>query len=329
MKMLHITDTLRKRDDLDKIIAILNLPRPNICTRRGKKVVADDGTIDYSCKGCIAGADKGGPMLSLDSIKGIIDYFKDKYGTIFTTITGKGDPFHPKLVDSSVGILDHSAKRGLIPYVFTAGDHLDDRVIKALVDSKANVMISLLGNPFIDADFFAGKTYPKITDPGFIDPHAIAGSIRKLISAYKDIPTPAGTTRIGMNYVIKPADLKDDSKVKALSMAAADHGIFLICNPYFAPDIDATTTDALAKMAKKYSHFHLTHSTGFDGRCHVGAGSSATVDYDGRLFRCPHMTDGDDGNFTDLIKTGDISKVLAKYIADRKYSCMMRKTRLT
>jgi len=326
-KMLHVTDMLRKRKkDLDSIIAILNLPRPFFCARQGRKVIDTSGKIDVSCKGCIAGKDAYAKApLAIDKIKDAIDYFKANYGTIITTVTGKGDPFHPNVVDDTLGIVRHSAKMGIVPYVFTAGDHLDDRVIGTLADAGANIMISLLGNPFIDAGFFAGKAYPRMNKPGFVDPYTIAANIRKLIKAYRRVPTPAGTSRIGFNYVIKPADLADATKVKGLRDAITDAGLFLICNPYFGHDIDAATTKALRAMAKAYSHFGLTHSTGFDGRCHVGAGSSCTIDYDGRLLRCPHLTTSGDGDFFSLRASGALDGVLKGYMKDRKYSCTVRK----
>jgi hypothetical protein len=123
-----------------------------------------------------------------------------------------------------------------------------------------------------------------------------------------------------MNYVISEEDLKDNGKkIQSLKNAANKNGIFFVCNTNFNG-----FSEEERKLANKYSNFGLEHSTFVDGRCQMGAGSSATVDYDGKLFRCPYMDGNGDGNFVQMSEE-EREKVLRNYINDKDYSCVIRR----
>ena len=81
----------------------------------------------------------------------------------------------------------------------------------------------------------------------------------------------------------------------------------------------------MERLAIEYNNFHLRHSTVVNGQCQVGAGSSATVDFDGELYRCPYMSGKGDGNFIKL-PTEEVKKIIEGYMHNRQYVCVMRRT---
>ena len=182
-------------------------------------------------------------------------------------------------------------QHGIQAYVFTAGNNLDEITCQTLVNSEANIMISLFGNWFIDADFFSGKEYPTAPKP-LQNQAEIAGNLRRLIRTYREHQNQPEeeTTRIGMNYVVSWRDLSDGgAKVRALKQEANDNGIFFVVNTNFQKHPDDETQRLFEQFAHEYSDFHLRHSTAVNGQCQMGAGSSATIDFDGMLLRCPYM----------------------------------------
>jgi len=310
---LEINHKLEKmRDRLDKSIAILNVPVAFRCV--------------HKCKGCIsrkAGREmlkrekKG--ALSGDEISKVMDYFKDKYDTKFITVNGRGDPFHEEIVFDTLERISHAYEHGIQPYIFTAGDSLNGMIPSALSEANANVMISLFGNGFIDADFFKGKTYERAQAER-------AENIRKLIRAMQHpLKQPEeGLTRIGMNYVVREKDLADRNRLVELREAANEYGIFFVCNTDFFIE-DPEIQKKLQELAIENSDFSLVHSTAVDGVCQMGAGSSATIAPNGDLYRCPYMMEGSDGNFADMPEE-ERAKILSRYMNQRKYACVLRKT---
>ncbi len=311
---------------LDNSIAILNLPAANLCEKRAERVSVG-GRSWQACYGCVSQGIPSGDALDIDEIKGIIDFFAEQYGTKFITINGRGDPFHPQLRSDTLEKVRYAQDRwGIQSYVFTAGNNLDERTCETLSDHRANVMMSLFGNRFIDAEFFSGKVYQPSAKP-LQDQLRIATNFRQLISTYAaNSNQPAeGTTRLGMNYVVSRSDLRP-TKLRKLKHAANANGIFFVSNMPFQPIPLHHTQHALECLASHYSDFELRHSTEVNGQCQMGAGSSATVDFDGTLLRCPYMDSSQgDGKFRDLIFSGMIQNVLRRYIADRSFPCVMRK----
>jgi hypothetical protein len=188
-------------------------------------------------------------------------------------------------------------------------------------------MISLFGNRFIDADFFAGKKYLSAPKP-LQNQAEIAANLRRLIEIYSVQPhqPEKGATRIGMNYVVSQDDLNDcGAKLAELKQSANNAGVFFVCNTNFEKHRDEDIQNLLEQMANQYSDFYLRHSTAVNGQCQMGAGSSATVDYDGTLLRCPYMDNSDgDGIFQNLLPQ-QVVEILKIYMNDRQYSCIMRK----
>lgn len=335
-RKLEVTGKLEGLGDLlgrDDFVAMLNLPGANFCEKRAELVQLQDGGLEQACKGCVTQPIKGSERLSLAEIKRVIDYFADNYGTRFITINGRGDPFHPRLKAETLEKISYAASRGMQAYIFTAGNNLDEDTCVALAQYGVNVMISLFGNRFIDAAFFDGKSYavPRRLPQGrgkLQDEHTIAQNLRRLINAYEQSENQPqeGMTRIGMNYVVSESDIADDgAKVRALQAAANRNGIFFVCNTNFLPHADKETQRQMEAIAHTYSDFNIRHTTAVDGQCQMGAGSSATVDYDGELFRCPYMSGKGEGKFhrlTDPLR----QEVIAGYLHDRAYACVMRKT---
>lgn len=315
-RKLEITkklEDLAEIGELDRTIAILNLPDARLCT--------------HGCEGCITQDMRArlGERLSDQKIKEIMDYFTSYYGTKFITVNGRGDPFHPELKEATLEKVRYAYSKGVISYVFTAGDNLDDEVCRTLAGCGANIMISLYGNRFIQPEFFGEAQY-------YGKEGLIAANLRRLIRTYRqhaDQPEE-GNSRIGMNYVVSGRDLADGgAKAKALKQAADDNGLFFIVNTNFQKHPDNLTQRRLEQLAYEHSDFHLRHSTAVNGQCQMGAGSSATVDYDGMLLRCPYMNNNGnsnegDGAFQDL-SVDRIKEVLGKYMKDRSYPCVMRK----
>ena len=292
---LDITLGLENLDlDNSDNIAILNLPGAPFC--------------DHGCYGCVyEKIIEEGPdgVLDNDEIIAVIDHFADNYETRFITINGRGDPFHPKVVESTLEKIRYGYKKGIQAYVFTAGDNLDQRVCETLAEHEVNVMMSLFGNKLIDARFFDGREYQGVTGE-------MASNFRRLIEAY-----PTEVTRLGMNYVVTEKDIKDPRKVMDLKKAAEANGIYFQCNVPFG-----NRNQQLRHFA---TSFGLEHSTFVKGKCQMGAGSSVTVDYDGTLFRCPYQTGNGLGNFFELRETGKLREVLLGL--DRSYVCVVRGTK--
>lgn len=323
---LEITKRLEQLTNLNSIITILNLPAANYCEKRAEMVRLPDGRLEQACRGCITQELGSGERLPIQQIKEVIDFFANKYETQFITINGRGDPLHPKLKKETLGKIEYSTSKGIQSYIFTAGNNLDDETCKFLAEHKVNIMISLFGNKFLDAEFFNRKKYPS-SQPPLQNQAQIAENLRRLIGAYQTSlnQPPEGTTRIGMNYVVSEQDIQDESKLRQLKAAADKNNIFLICNTNFEPNQDIKKQKQLEQLAQKYSSAHLRHSTAIGSQCQMGAGSSATVDYNGTLYRCPYMTGKGDGKFTEMPKA-EIRAVLSGYIKDRDYACVIRKT---
>ncbi|OIO25277.1 hypothetical protein AUJ14_04640 [Candidatus Micrarchaeota archaeon CG1_02_55_22] len=267
--------------------------------------------------------------MSQDEIMEAIDWFAKNYDTRIITVNGRGNPFHPLLKEETLLKIHHAGKLGMKAYVFTASDNLDEELCKELADTGTNVMISLYGNKFIDAGFFSGKEYAPAPAKGLQDEAAIANRLRLLTKAYKESSNqpPEGTTRLAMNYVVGESDLRDESKLRDLSTAASENNVFFVCNTPFVRNKSLEIQNALEELAAQYTHFHLSHSTAVDGQCQMGAGASATVDYNGALYRCPYFAGGGDGNFLEL-SDAQRRTIVGKYLNDRNYACVMRRTPL-
>lgn len=327
-KIIEITAHLNEeKDTLDQRIAILNMPTANFCRKRGE-MVEIGGRLEQACLGCVTQELKSLSRISIEEIKRIIDYFAKNYGTKFITVNGRGDPFEPRLRAETLEKVRYAAERWRIKaYVFTAGNELDLETCRTLVRYDANVMISLFGNRFIDADFFAGKKYAHSVRL-LQDQAEITKRLRMLIQAYKESPNQPKeeTTRIGMNYVVTESDLIDSgAKVKALKEAANRERIFFICNTHFKQDSNLEIQKRLERIAREYSDFHLRHSTAVGDQCQMGAGSSATIDYDGTLLRCPYLDNSQGQGKIKELSEEQRRKVLSGYMADRAFPCVMRK----
>jgi sulfatase maturation enzyme AslB (radical SAM superfamily) len=329
-KKLEITSKLEElghSDSLDSIIAILNLPTANFCEKRGERVLTQDGS-KQSCEGCITQGIKSPNRMAPLLIKKVIEFFAQNYGTRWITINGRGDPFHPELKSETIEKICYARRQWDIgSYVFTAGNNLDEATCRILAEHGVNVMISLFGNQFINADFFYGKKYFKREKP-FQDEAEIAKNLRRLISTYKESSNQpkSGTTRIGMNYVVSPSDLDDKhQKLKELKAAANEQDLFFACNTPFSPHQEEAIQLELESLAREYSNFHQRHTTAVNDQCQMGAGSSATVDFDGTLLRCPYMDNQKqgDGKIHDLTES-KLKKVLSFYMQDRSLPCVMR-----
>lgn len=215
-------------------------------------------------------------------------------------------------------------------FIFTAGNNLDgnieEKTCKILVESGANVIWSLFGNGFIDSDFFDGREYPS-AQPPIQDQRKIAENMRRLISAYNDFDDQPeeGTTRIGISYVISKKDLDEDcAKIKRLKQACNENGIFFNCNTNFHSHPNPDIQRRLEEASVKYTDFGLKNTTTVNGYCQMGAGSSATVDHDGTLLRCPYM-DRSQGEGNILVHDRPfITDILRKFMTERTLPCVIR-----
>lgn len=314
---------------LDDRVAILNLPTANFCEKRAEQVLVG-GRPQQACMGCITQQLKTPDRILINEVREIIDYFAESHNTRFITVNGRGDPLHPALSAETKEKIRHAYERwGIQSYVFTAGNNLNEETCTFLAQYKVNVMMSLFGNQFIDTEFFQGKEYSHEEKP-LQDKAEIAANFRRLINAYKQSSTPPenGLTRLGMNYVISERDLADHGmKASALKEAANANGVFFICNTPFQKNSDTAVQQQLEELANQCSDFNLRHSTFVNGQCQMGAGSSATVDFDGTLLRCPYMESSQgDGKFIEL-PIAERKRILAEYLADKAYPCVMRKYR--
>ncbi len=311
---LEITHKLElMRDKLPRSIAIVNIPVAFHCT--------------HMCKGCISRSSgrelikkERKEKLPREEIRKVIDHFKNKYDTKFITVNGRGDPFHPEIVEDTNNRIIHAHRDGMLSYIFTAGDHVEGSIHNLLSEFNTNVMISLFGNGFIDADFFSRKEYSGRRAE-------IAKNLRTLIRTFQRSSRQPreGLTRIGMNYVVRETDLKDRNRLAELREAANENGIFFICNTDFFPHEEPEIRERIRKLATENNDFNLVHSTAIDGVCQMGAGSSATIAPNGELYRCPYMNEGSDGYFTEMSEE-QRAKILIEYMNQRKYACVLRKT---
>ncbi len=329
-RMLEITYLLQQnKETLAERVAVLNLPTANFCKKRAELVRNSAGALEQACYGCITQQIPRGERMSLPQIKEIIDYFAREHQTMFITINGRGDPFHPALAHETREKIRYAAERWDIQaYVFTAGSHLTTDLCSFLAESNTNVMISLYGNRFIDANFFRGKQYSSAQKP-LQNEAEIAYNLRRLIETYTEgtlfAQTEGNTTRLGMNYVVSEDDLRDKQKKLAeLKRAANAAGLFFICNTPFTAHSRPEIQQQLEHVANQYSNFHLRHSTAVEGQCQMGAGSAVTVDYDGTLLRCPYMhTSHGNGKFFELSRE-ERKSIIQEYYEDRKFPCVMR-----
>ena len=330
--MEHKLEITKKLEDLgdqldsDDFVAILNLPDANLCSKRGEFVLRES-SLEQACKGCVTQSIKMDSRLSQEEVKEVIDYFAKNYGTKFITINGRGEVFHSHLREMSLWKIKYADSKGIQSYIFTPGNDLDEQTCITLAERNVNVMISLYGNRFIDADFFEGRAYPEAQRP--IQNQAdIARQLRDLIRAFRESPNQPeqGTTRLGMNYVVDERDLVDGAtKVKRMKEAVNRNGIFFVCNTDFYPHPNPETQRQLRMLSKEYTDFHISHSTGVGGQCQMGAGSAVTIDFNGDLYRCPYMSGGGNGKFQSM---SDFKRreVIGKYLKDRAYSCGFRRT---
>ena len=314
-------------------IAILNLPTANLCGKRAERIILGQQAVQ-ACMGCITQKSTPAKRLPIEKIKSIIDDFSKKYDPLFITINGRGDPFYPSLKDETIEKIRYAYdSHGIKTYVFTACDNLDQTTCEFLVEHETNVMISLYGNQFIDANFFKSKEYTKELTQ---DRPRIAENLRRLINTYQesDCQPEAGTTRLGMNYVVTHVEMSgnmlwsdivdEGKKVKALKEAANENGIFFVVNTPFIPNKNPTIQQQLETLVYQFSDFHLRHSTVVNGECQMGAGSGITVDCDGMLLRCPYMDNSQGvGKYFEL-STERCDELIRQFMTDRKYVCVMR-----
>jgi len=313
-KKLEVTRSLERQaerrrhslGDAEPAVDMLNLPAAFLCER--------------SCAGCIANHDDIAKKEMLGrlprwSLYDVISLFAKRFGTRHITINGRGDPLHPLIRNETLGKINYAFTLGLGAYLFTSGSNLDIKACRLLAAHKTNVMISLFGNRFIDAGFFEGKRYEG-------EKGRIAANIRMLMHAYKATDEPGdGLTRIGMNYVVQESDLERSGRLRKLHEAAADNGIFFICNTSFSE-----RCDTLREFARENSDFSLPHSTAVDGICQMGAGASITVAANGDIYRCPYMLEGSDGNIRGMTEEG-IRAIIARHRAGDGFACTLRKTK--
>ncbi|PIN93619.1 hypothetical protein COU54_02355 [Candidatus Pacearchaeota archaeon CG10_big_fil_rev_8_21_14_0_10_31_24] len=328
---LEITKKLEDMDaegTLDSSVAILNLPSANYCEKRVERVEVSGG-LQQSCLGCVTQKIKTDSALGIDEIKKSIDHFAKEFSTKFITINGRGDPLNPKVRDDNLEKIRYAhEKYDIKAYLFTAGNNLDDSVCQTLADCEVNVMMSLFGNRFIHSDFFSGRDYPSVQRP-LQNQKDIASNFRRLISVYKnhEKQPEIGTTRLGMNYVISTKDLEEsEHTLRELKESVNRNRIFFVCNTSFLKNENLEVQNELSVKAQQYTDFNLRHSTAVKGQCQMGAGSSATLDYDGMLLRCPYMDNKTQGNgkFSDLTDA-ERRNVIQSYMKDREFPCVMRK----
>ncbi len=317
-------EDLGEKLDRKDFVAILNLPDANLCEKRAEVVIGESGELEQACLGCITQGIVVSEMLSMSDIKSVIVFFADNYGTKFITINGRGDPLHPKLRERTLEKIRYAAEKGIQSYIFTAGQNLDWITCRILADYGVTVMMSLFGNKFIDADFFDGKEYSEAE--GRLQNQAkIAENFRRLIKIYREHTNQPEkrTSRLGMNYVVSERDILDGAeKLRKLREAAHKNGIVLIVSTNFEPHPDTEIQKKLVQLVRQNTD--TVYSTGVGGQCQMGAGSSATVDFNGQMYRCPYMRCRREGNFLRL--TEDKRKeVIAKYLQSRDYACVVRR----
>ncbi|MBI2572331.1 hypothetical protein HYV86_00565 [Candidatus Woesearchaeota archaeon] len=334
------------RLDLNQLPYILNLPDVNVCEKRSQYVFENDKKVQ-ACRGCVtspfAGDDR---ILSLDQSIMILDFAKEHFDIGWITINGYGDPLSGAVMPDgntikqrTIAKIQHAARLGVRSYVFNAGDNLDPQTADIFVENGVNVMWSLFGNKFVDADFFGGREYDEpLQLRGTAqqqNPARIAANLRDFISTMnrKAHSPKDGITRLGMNYVFTEHDRENPQRVERLSQAAQEHGIAFMCNTPFG------TTDIILKQAaKQYVPNQRSHSTsvyvpslGME-QCQMGAGAVITVGAYGNIGQCPYVAPHQDlqqnGNI--VLKNGGINLQLLENITrhlNREYLCLPRGTR--
>ena len=322
-KKLEITKRLEKivkpnkniwlSSKLDAPVAILNLPAVYACGKGCAGCIMDDGSIML---------DEIETKLPIHVILEQISYFARAHDTRFITINGRGDPFHSLVKNETIEKIECAYANAMQAYVFTAGDSLNPELSKFLADHTANVMISLMGNDFIDSGFFEKKQYDGRDAE-------TAGNLRTLIRTYRESdqqPQP-DATRVGMNYVVSEEDLISPNKLRELRKAANENGIFFVSNLNFWPESDQDIREKLREFAIENSDFGLSHSTAVNGVCQMGAGSSITIAANGDIYRCPYMLKGKHGNISNMT-SGDVRDLILRYQKDPRYACVVRKTKI-
>src|SRR3989338_1989630 len=353
-------EELAERLDDPGFVAILNLPDVNLCDKRAE-FVQRDGVLEQACMGCVSQFIKIRSMISTEQVHEAIDYFAENYGTRWISVNGRGDPFHPFLVDRTLDKVTYTASKGIGSYVFYPGTDVGQDVYQTLADNGANVMISLLGNDFIEGDFCEGREYrtpveelngllresanpeklERLLKKGLVqDKTQIARSIRELIRTYREHPNQPedGTTRLGMNYVVSEKDLADSGrKISYLKEMANRNGIAFFCNNDFESHQDTETQRRLVETARRFS----SHSTSVRGQCQMGAGSSVVVDHNGGMPRCPYQSEEGNPSFFKVPGTTDTDpmyrqlldnqrrRIIYNHLTNRGYSCVVRGTLLS
>jgi MoaA/NifB/PqqE/SkfB family radical SAM enzyme len=329
---LEITKELKdlaKKGKLDNSVAILNMPAANECEKRKQLIMAPSGELVPACGICVTQLILDKNRISPNQIRQVIDYFAQNHETKFITIPGEGNPLHPKVKQETLDKIRYASSKGIQAYTFNAGNGLDEKTCQILADNKTNVMMSLRGNPFIDADFFRGKQYPSST--GKLQNQArIAEMFRRLIKTYQDNSNQPeqGTTRLGMNYTVTEIDLRDNGrKLTDLRKAAEDNGIFVVANTEFDLYSNPQTNQ---ETKKRLGALTFGHSTSVNGVCQMGAGWSITISPEGYILRCPYLgKEMSRGNLFTKSKELDynlIERVLGEFKTERKYACVLRQT---
>jgi hypothetical protein len=212
-----------------------------------------------------------------------------------------------------------ASELGIQALLFTSGDHVDPELAASLARHRSNLVVSLFGNPFVDADFLADHT----VHPAFSEP--AARGLYYLMSAYALEPE-SESTRIAFNYVVSESDLRDPTRLAALKVAIESHGFCLVCNTDFFPEkYHADVWAALGRLAIEYSTLGNPHTTVVDGVCQMGAGSSFTIAANGDIYRCPYLVGNPDGNIT-VISPEELDGLISKYKLHREFACVFRRT---
>ncbi|MFC1753159.1 hypothetical protein ACFL96_07160 [Thermoproteota archaeon] len=307
---LEIVNEIEKLDDLDDIIAILNLPDARLCAHGCPECITSDFDADFDKR------------ISIDRFKEVIDFFHENYDIKWITRHGYGDVFHRKLAEMTLDVINYSSSKGIKSFIFTAGDNLYENVCNSLAENQVNIMISLLGNPWFDAEFFNRKQ-PNGKQT------VIADNIRRLIMKYQEngvLNPEKGKTRIGLNYVGSEDDVNDETRLKELKIAANDNGLYFLCNTNFNTHPNPKIQEKIVGLSRKYADFNHPHSILIRGQCRMGARSAATVNYKGTMYNCPYLDDKGDGNFFDMTDT-ERKTIIEGYKNDTETQCGLRGTK--
>ncbi|MBN2121498.1 hypothetical protein JW721_00360 [Candidatus Micrarchaeota archaeon] len=313
--MQNIASTHNGKMSLRRKFRILNLPGTFHCEEQCRKCINREGSAANAHFRELNG------KLPMKATKQLISLFARRFGTKFVAISGRGDPFHPRVAQETMQKIAHATSEGVRSYVFTQGNNLSPQICRFLSNHGVNVMIGLAGNnTFIDEKFFKGAAYGGRSAE-------IATSLRTLFLAYTYCSNPPayGLTRLGMNYVLGINGEPDLDKLAALKDAANGNGIYFVCNTPLHSEEGRKHKRKMAALALAYSDFNLPHSTYADGRCQMGAGSSITIAPNEDVYRCPHMMEGSMGNIM-LLKEEPLTALFSRCLGDRRHACVIRKT---